>query len=64
LDRSTQGEASRQSVIKTNNIRFSKFLELLFKQTQLPQQAVTSQITDYVCALETQYCDKIQALKQ
>ena len=60
---STRSPRSRYRNIPTKNVKFEKFIELIFK-TKMPTQDVKDEIVKYVQALETSYTDAIRDLKQ
>ena len=53
---------SRYRHIQTENIKFSKFLELIFK-SKMTKEDIKEEITKYVQALETNYTDTIKDIK-
>lgn len=54
----TRSPMSRYRHIQTENIKFSKFLELVFK-SKMTKEDIKEEITKYVQALETNYTDTI-----
>ena len=53
---------SRVSRIPTENLKFDRFIEILFA-ARVDQEEMKSEIKSYVQALETNYNDAIKALK-
>ena len=60
--RSTRSPISRYRNIPTKNIKFEKFIELIFK-SKMQTFEVQQEIIKYVQALETSYTDAIRDLK-
>ena len=58
----TRSPRSRYRNIPTKNIKFEKFIELIFK-SRMQNQDVKEEIVKYVQALETSYTDAIRDLK-
>ena len=58
----TRSPVSRYRHIPTENIKFSKFLELLFK-SKMSKDDIKEEIGKYVQVLETNYNDSIKELK-
>ena len=58
----TRSPKSRYRSIPTKNIKFEKFIELIFK-SRMQTQEVKDEIIKYVQALETSYTDTIRDLK-
>jgi hypothetical protein len=58
----TRSPVSRYRHIPTENIKFSKFLELIFK-SKMGVDDIKEEIGKYVQALETNYNDSIKELK-
>ena len=58
----TRSPKSRYRSIPTKNIKFEKFIELIFK-SRMQTQDVKDEIVKYVQALETSYTDTIRDLK-
>mmetsp|Transcript_13797 Transcript_13797/g.17460 ORF Transcript_13797/g.17460 Transcript_13797/m.17460 type:complete len:248 (+) Transcript_13797:863-1606(+) len=59
---STRSPRSRYRNIPTQNVKFMKFIELIFK-SRMPQEDIKDEIVKYVQALETSYTDAIRDLK-
>ena len=53
---------SRYRNIPTTNVKFQKFMELIFK-SKMPSDNIKDEIVKYVQALETSYTDAIRDLK-
>lgn len=53
---------SRYRNIPTQNVKFMKFIELIFK-SRMPIEDIKDEIIKYVQALETSYTDAIRDLK-
>ena len=53
---------SRYRNIPTTNVKFQKFMELIFK-SKMPSDHIKDEIVKYVQALETSYTDAIRDLK-
>lgn len=60
--RSQRSPASRYRHIATRNIKFEKFIELIFK-SRMQTSEIQDEIIKYVQALETSYTDAIKELK-
>ena len=58
----TRSPKSRYRSIPTKNVKFEKFIELIFK-SRMQTQEVKDEIIKYVQALETSYTDTIRDLK-
>jgi hypothetical protein len=58
----TRSPTSKYRHIATENIKFNKFLELIFK-SKMKHEEIKSEIGKYVQALETNYNDTIKELK-
>lgn len=58
----TKSPVSRYRHIPTENIKFNKFLDLLFR-SKMSKEDVRCEIEKYVQALETTYTDTIKELK-
>ena len=58
----TRSPLSRYKNIPTKNVKFEKFIELIFKSRMNPG-AIKDEIIKYVQALETSYTDAIRDLK-
>ena len=58
----TRSPVSQYRHIQTENLKFSKFLELLFK-SKMTKDDIREEISKYVQALETNYNDSIKELK-
>ena len=58
----TRSPKSRYRNIPTTNIKFQKFIDLIFK-SRMPTDEVKEEIIKYVQALETSYTDAIRDLK-
>lgn len=58
----TRSPASKYRHIQTENIKFSKFLELIFK-SKMTKDDIRDEISKYVQVLETNYNDTIKELK-
>ena len=58
----TRSPTSKYRHIATENIKFGKFLELIFK-SKMKLDEVKEEIQKYVQALETNYTDTIKELK-
>lgn len=59
---STRSPLSRYKNIATKNVKFEKFVELIFKAKMQPHE-IKDEIIKYVQALETSYTDAIRDLK-
>lgn len=59
---STRSPRSRYKSIPTQNVKFQKFIELIFK-SRMMQEDIKEEIIKYVQALETSYTDAIRDLK-
>ena len=59
---STRSPRSRYRNIPTQNLKFQKFIDLIFK-SRMPTDEVKEEIIKYVQALETSYTDAIRDLK-
>ena len=59
---STRSPKSRYRNIPTTNVKFQKFIDLIFK-SRMPNGDVKEEIIKYVQALETSYTDAIRDLK-
>ena len=58
----TRSPRSRYRNIPTTNIKFQKFIDLIFK-SRMPSEDVKDEIIKYVQALETSYTDAIRDLR-
>jgi hypothetical protein len=58
----TRSPISKYRHIPTENIKFSKFLELLFK-SKMTKDDIREEIAKYVQVLETNYNDTIKELR-
>ncbi len=58
----TRSPFSRYRHIPTENIKFTKFLELIFK-SKMTKDDISEEINKYVQALETNYNEAIKELK-
>jgi len=58
----TRSPMSRYRNIPTKNVKFEKFIELIFKSRMAPVD-IKDEIIKYVQALETSYTDAIRDLK-
>lgn len=58
----TRSPVSKYRHIQTENIKFNKFLELIFK-SKMNKDDIKDEILKYVQALETNYTDTIKDLK-
>jgi hypothetical protein len=58
----TRSPMSRYRHIMTENLKFNKFLEILFK-SKLEKFEIKDEISKYVQVLETNYTDSIRDLK-
>ena len=59
---STRSPRSRYRNIPTTNVKFQKFIDLIFK-SRMPSDDVKDEIIKYVQALETSYTDAIRDLR-
>ena len=59
---STRSPRSRYRNIPTTNVKFMKFIDLIFK-SRMQTDEVKDEIIKYVQALETSYTDAIRDLK-
>lgn len=59
---STRSPRSRYRNIPTTNVKFQKFIDLIFK-SRMTSENVKEEIVKYVQALETSYTDAIRDLK-
>ena len=55
-------QQSRYRNIPTTNVKFQKFMELIFR-SKMPGDDIKEEIIKYVQALETSYTDAIRDLK-
>ena len=58
----TRSPVSRYRHIPTENIKFGKFIELIFK-SKMTKDDIKDEIQKYVQVLETNYNDNIKELK-
>ena len=58
----TRSPISKYRHIQTENLKFSKFLDLLFK-SKMTKDDIKEEIAKYVQALETNYTETIKELK-
>lgn len=58
----TRSPMSRYRHIMTENLKFNKFLDILFK-SKLEKLEIKDEISKYVQVLETNYTDSIKDLK-
>ena len=58
----TRSPMSRYHHIPTENMKFGKFVDLLF-ESKMSKDGIKSELINYVKALETNYTDHIQELK-
>ena len=58
----TRSPVSRYRHIPTENIKFTKFLDLLFK-SKMGRDDIKEEIAKYVQALETNYTESIKELR-
>lgn len=58
----TRSPISKYRHIQTENIKFTKFLDLIFK-SKMTKDDIKDEIAKYVQALETNYNDSIKELK-
>lgn len=58
----SRSPVSHYRFIPTENAKFSKFLELIFK-SKMTKEDIRDEITKYVQALETNYTDLIKELR-
>jgi len=58
----TRSPISKYRHIQTENIKFTKFLDLLFK-SKMTKDDIKDEIAKYVQALETNYNDTIKELR-
>lgn len=58
----SRSPVSHYRFIPTENAKFSKFLELIFK-SKMTKEDIRDEITKYVQALETNYTDTIKELR-
>jgi len=57
-----QNAFSRYSKIPTENVKFEKFVDLLFASRMAPEE-IKTELKTYVKVLETNYNDTIKELK-
>jgi hypothetical protein len=61
LKNEQQQQPQQYQIPQTQNLRFTKFLDIVFQSKQ-PSARVKQQIVSYVSALETNYNEKIRQL--
>ena len=58
----TRSPMSRYHHIPTENLKFTKFVEVLF-QSKMTRDAIKTELISYVKAIETNYTDHISDMK-
>ena len=58
----TRSPVSKYRHIQTENIKFTKFLDLIFK-SKMTKDDIKEEISKYVSALETNYNDTIKEMR-